>query len=159
MCCCVYVCMSVFGFFLCSFWIATSPFPLFAGFAWFYWGLNVLIYTPFALPSSLTSLTPLHQILCFGWVCFRSGVHLRPTMANVWSALPLSRSPTLTYSPLHPSEPQNIKHIVTITTLTHSPMHVMFLLIWTCCVCVLACMFSVLVCVFRGVSPFYIHYS
>ena len=67
------------GFFLCSFRFATSLFPLFAGFAWFYWGSNVLIYTPFALPSSLISLTPLHQILCFGWVCFRSGVYLRPT--------------------------------------------------------------------------------
>ena len=154
-CACLQVCLWVFPVLVpvCCFLS-----PLFASFVWFNWGSNALFYTPFVLPSSPTSLTPLHQILCFGWVLFCSGVHLRPTMAHLWSALLLSRSLTLAYSPPNPSEPQNTKHIVTITTLTHSPMHVIFLLISTCCVCVFACMFAVLACVFRGVSPFYIHY-
>ena len=60
---------------------------------------------------------------------FCSGVYPRPTMAHLWSFLPLSRSPTLTNSHPHPFKPQNIKYIWSITTLTHSPIHVMFLLI------------------------------
>ena len=106
--------------------VCCLTFSLFAGIACCYWGLNVLIYTLCVLPPSLTSLAPLHQILCFGCFFFVREVYAPPTMAHLWLTLPLSRSPTLADSPPHSFEPQNIKHIATITTLTHFSMHVMF---------------------------------
>ena len=99
----------------CSF-----PYPLVAYFACFFWALNVFFYPLRVRPSTLSpQVSPVLLCLCLSILRVQ---HDRILVHNerLCSFLPLSRSPTLTNSHPHPSKPQNIKHIFSITTLTHS---------------------------------------
>ena len=155
-CCCVHVYRSALGLLPCSFWFVGSLFPPFACFVLFYWAFQANIHTHPAPMTLLTALAPPRQILCFGCFLFvRACTHdwQRPSAAR-FASFPCPNPQLCSFALIH-TLGSPLWAYMGIPHPLSCACHVLLHFSMVCHVMhgALACVFGVLACMFRGVSP------